>query len=530
MKKYFSLLVAFVAFLSSCNNDDIGSSYTKDEHYYETFTYNVNTQPVFDEFNATSTIRSRFLSGTLGNFHVGVFTYIYDTNGDLKETKSSYNQTFGSESYEFTLEDGRYTAVSIEMLVDKDDNYQSPRFEIKGQEKLSTLEIGYRTFTGSDNKTYYYSTSLWYQCIGVSTQTINVGRSMSAVTVAPNPIGVIVNCSFYNFNNSTYDRLMLCTKNVPIGRYLDPSKTGDERFKYEKYNADGYVSSREDLYDETASWNESEGLDVYLLEEGSNIECRLAAQHYPDAFWTSGLRNIFEDGKTYYAGLYYIGGSGTEVADIYGGIFDNRDELNTWYNTAKNMYQPTATSGLIEPCIAWGSSVSAVQSTMTGYTLEIGSAGQAVASSGGSNYYIAYSATAPLYAIYYYFNSQTTGLKEADVYYLKSEISQDKMLEQLRSNYDYVYDSDGSYLFTTKDTKTYVMLMSPTGYEDTLWLVAYLDVSSINTSSAPAYSAMKREVTKRSTKVLSPLRRAENVASPFAVLDQMKDRKFYSMK
>ena len=147
MKKYFSLLVAFVAFLSSCNNDDIGSSYTKDEHYYETFTYNVNTQPVFDEFNATSTIRSRFLSGTLGNFHVGVFTYIYDTNGDLKETKSSYNQTFGSESYEFTLEDGRYTAVSIEMLVDKDDNYQSPRFEIKGQEKLSTLEIGYRTST-----------------------------------------------------------------------------------------------------------------------------------------------------------------------------------------------------------------------------------------------------------------------------------------------------------------------------------------------------------------------------------------------
>ena len=528
MKKYFSLLVAFVAFLSSCNNDDIGSSYTKDEHYYETFTYNVNTQPVFDEFNATTTIRNRFLSGELGNFQIGVFTYIYDTNGDLKETRSSYNQTFGSETYEFTLEDGRYTAVSVEMLVDKDNNYQSPRFEIKGQNKLSTLEIAYRTYTGSDNNTYYYSTSLWYQCIGISTQTINVGRSMSAVTVAPNPIGVIVNCSFYNFNNSTYDYLLLRTKNAPIGRYLDPSKTGDERFKYDSYNSGTTVTVREYVYKATMS--EEENIDVYLLEEGTDIDCRLGARHYPNNWYTNGQRSSFEDGKTYYAGLYYVGGSETGGADIYGGIFDNTSEYTTWYNTAKNMYQPTALSGLIEPCITWGSSVSTVQSNMTGYTLEVGSAGQAVASASDSTYYIAYSATAPLYAIYYYFSSQTTGLKEADVYYLKSEISQDKMLELLRTNYDYIYDSDGTYLFGTKDSKSYVMLMEPIGYEDSFWLVAYLDVSSSNTSSTPAYSDMKSEVTERSTKVLSSLRRAENVASPFAFLDQMKDRKFCSIK
>ena len=213
MKKIFSLLIAFVAFLSSCTNDDIGSSYTKDEHFYETFTYNVNTQPVFDEFNATSSIKEQILGGSDGDLYIGVYTYIYDKNGDLKNKNISYSKTFGSESCDFTLEDGNYTAVSVEMVVDKDDNYQSPRFEIKGEDKLSKLEVAYRTYINDKGETKPYTTSVWYQCVGVSTQTINVERTMQAVTVNPNAIGVVVNCEFYNFDKSSYGYLSLFTKN-----------------------------------------------------------------------------------------------------------------------------------------------------------------------------------------------------------------------------------------------------------------------------------------------------------------------------
>lgn len=523
MKKYFSLLVAFIAFLSSCQNDDIGSSYTRDEHYYETFTYNVNTQPVFDEFNATSTIKNRFLSGELGNFQIGVFTYIYDTDGDLKETKFSYNRTFGSEAYEFTLEDGKYTAVSVEMLVDKDDNYQSPRFEIKGKEKLSTLEIAYRTFKGSDGNTYYYSTSLWYQCIGVSVIKINVERSMSAVTVSPDPVGVIVNCSFYNFNNSTYNYLLLHTKNAPIGRYLDPSKTGDERFKYEDYNSGNYVAIREYIYKETM--DEEEDIDVYLLEEGSDVDCQLGARHYPDSWYSKAKRSKFEDGKTYYAGLYYIGGSEVGGSDLNGGIFDNQTEFISWYNTAKTLYQPSSTFNLTEPYMKWGSSVSTVQSNMTGYTLTTGSTGKAVATSSGS-YYIAYSATSPIYAYFYYFNTQTTGLNESDVFYLKSVVSQEKMLELLYSHYTYLMDSDGTYIFMTKDEKSYVMFMEL----DNVWLVAYIDPSSLSRSSAPSYASVKNKVKEKHVISLQSLRWSENAVSSFAALDCVKDRKLCSNK
>ncbi len=522
MKKYFSLLIAFVAFLSSCSNDDIGSSYTKDEHYYETFTYNVNTQPVFDEFNATSTIKNRFLSGEYGNFQIGVYTYIYDINGDLADSRFSYNQTFGSESYEFTLEDGKYTAISIEMLVDKDDNYSSPRFEIKGKDKLSSLEIAYRTFTGTDGKTYYYSTSLWYQCIGVSTQTINVERSMSTVTVSPNPIGVIVSCSFFNFNNSTYDYLLLRTKNAPIGRYLDPSKTGDERFKYESYNEGNNVTVREYTHKDTM--NEEENIDVYLLEEGADIDCRLGARHYPEGWYTNGQLSRLEDGKTYYAGLYYIGG--TEGSDLYGGIFDNTNDFNSWYNYAKTLYQPTTLSTLTEPFTTWGSSVSTVQSNMTGYTLEIGSAGKAVANSSGSSYHIAYSAKSPVAAIFYYFNSETTGLNESDVFYIKSAISQDKILELLNGRYTYLLDSDGTYLYMTNDGKSYVMLMELDDY----WVVAYLDPASLSSSSVPAYESMKREVKGRIYKINPIFAKSENAVAPFEISDNVIEKRFCRMK
>lgn len=526
MKKYLFLLVAFVAFMSSCSNDDIGSSYTKDEHYYETFTYNVNTQPAFDEFDATSYIKSRFLSGELGSYQIGVYTFIYDKNGDLKESKVSYSQTFGTETYEFTLEDGTYTAVSVEMLVDKDDNYMSSSFEIKGQEKLSTLEIAYRTYKDDNGKTKYYSTSLWYESIGVSTKTITVEKSMSSVTAVPAAIGVVVECEFFNFDNSYYDVLSLFTKDAPIGRYLDPAKSGSERFKYNNYNDDTTVTGRARLF-ANPSFEESEAIDVYLIEEGNDVSCKLGAgiiendrisYKYDTSAW-----NIFEDGKLYYAGLYYIGG--TIGHDCDGGIFDNLTDYRSWYNSVKTSGTSTPLTSLTEPFIVWGSSVSTVQSNMTGYTLEIGSAGKAEANGSGS-YRIAYSAEAPIFAIYYYFNSQTTGLYDSDVFYYKSSASQNQILQLLNRKYTYITDNEGTYFYMTNNGESYVVLMDLDDY----WIVGYVDPSSLSGSSAPAFESMKREMEGRIHKILPSLTKAEKVVSTLSISDNVKDKRICRIK
>ena len=505
-----------MAFLTSCTNDDIGTYSTGK------FTYSINTQNVFDDFNATSTIKNRFLSGQYGDYHLGIYTFIYDNDGNLVDNKVSYTKTFGSETYELTLKSGSYTAVSVEMIVDKDEDYKSPRFELKGTDKLSTIEVAYRTFTGSDGETYYYSTSLWYQCIGVAVNSFNISGAVSSLTAVPKPIGVIVNCSFYNFNNSTYDFLLLRTKNAPIGRYLDPSKTGDERFRYDSYNEGNTVTIREYTYKD--SFDEEENLDVYLLEEGTDIDCRLGARHYPENWYTDGQISRLEDGKTYYAGLYYIGG--TEGSDLYGGIFDNINSYNSWYNTAKTMYQPANLSALTEPFTTWGSSVSTVQSNMTGYTLTVGSSGKAVATSSESLYYIEYSATSPVAGIQYYFNTQTTGLNESDVFYFKSSASKDKMLELLNTKYTYLVDQDGSYMYMTKDAKSYVIFMESGDY----WLVGYVDPSALNSSSAPAFINKKSKMKERNNMALPLFEKTDRILSPFAISKNLVDSRFCRIK
>lgn len=517
MKKYYFLLVVLMAILTSCTNDDIGT------YNIGKFTYNINTQPVFDDFNATSTIKNRFLSGEYGDYHLGVYTYIYDKDGNLVDNKVSYTKTFGTETYEFTLKSGSYTAVSVEMIVDKDDDYKSPRFELKGTEKLSTIEVAYRTYKGTDGAIHYYSTSLWYQCIGVAVNTFSVGASFSTFSAVPKPIGVIINCSFFNFNNSTYDYLLLRTKNAPIGRYLDPTKSGDDRFKYESYNEGNNVTVRENIH--KATLDEEEGMDVYLLEEGADMDCRLGARHYPDNWYTNGRRNSFEDGNTYYAGLYYIGGTESGGSDLYGGIFDNINDYNSWYNVAKTMSQATSLTALIEPYTTWGSSVSAVQSNMTGYTLTVGSAGKAVLASNGTSYYIQYSAQSPVAGIQYEFSSETTGLTESDVFYIKTAVSQDKILELLNAQYTFITEYEGSYMYMTKDEKSYVMMIPLEDY----FVVGYVDPSSISSSNASAFKNMERAMKQGINDVLS-INKLENAVMTSAFSPNVIDSRLCRMK
>ena len=261
----------------------------------------------------------------------------------------------------------------------------------------------------------------------------------------------------------------------------------------------------------------SEGSEVVLTADDVLDE---AVMEF-DAYATQG--GTMRDGKIYYAGLYYIGG--TKGYDCDGGIFDNLNDYRSWYNSVKTSGTSTPLTSLTEPFTVWGSSVSTVQSNMTGYTLEIGSAGKAEALGSGS-YYIAYSAKAPVFAIYYTFSSQTTGLNESDVFYYKSSASQDQILQLLNRKYTYIMDNEGTYFYMTNNGESYVVLMDLDDY----WSVGYVDPSILSGSSAPAFESMKQEIKGRIHKILPSLTKAEKVVSTLSISDNVKDKRLCRIK
>lgn len=479
MKKYIYTLFAAIAMLASCTNDDININYEKDEHFYQTFAYNVSPQPAYDTFNATSTLKNRFLSGEYGDYCLGIYTYIYDNDGNLVKENFTTSKTFGLVSNDFNLEYGKYTAVTVEMIVDKDDNYRSDAFEMRNTDKLSTIEVGYRKKKNDQGEEYYETYSVWYESVGVSTHDFVVDANTKAIDITPKAVGCVINSKFYNFDKcKDKNLLVIATKNCPIGRRLDPTLKGNDRFVYEKYNPGTNAELRWTRYSSANSFKEEEGADVYLLEEGNDLECGIGAGNYiigKGSSWYSAKRNILSDGKIYYAGSYYVGKANSTGLD--GGIFDTQSEFNTWYNKAKNMYVPEVTFSLTTPNTKWKSSVSAVQSSMSGYTMFLGTNGKA--ENMGDNYVVGYAGNGFESMIVYYFDTMTTGLYEADVYYDLSTVTLKQLQTSLEANNTFLAEQEGISMYVTSDYNTIIGLMKL----DDSYIVEYLDASLLMSGS-----------------------------------------------
>lgn len=494
MKKYIYTLLAAIAMLTSCTNDDIDIKYEKDEHFYQTFTYNVSTQQTYDTFNATTALKNRFLSGESGDYYLGVYTFIYNADGNLVDNNVDFSKTFGSVSHDFNLEYGKYTAVTVEMIVDKDDNYRSDAFELTDTDKLSSIQVAYR-YSINEGKKEYVTSSIWYEAVGVSTQEFIVDSNTKTLSITPKAIGCVIECEFSNFNKcKDKDILVLSTKNCPIGRKLDPRLNGDDRFVYEEYNSGINAELRWYRYSTTA-FDEHEGFDVYLLEEGDALDCGIGAGNVigTNATWKSFNKAKFVDGRTYYGGLYYVGKANSD--GLYGGIFETTSEYDTWYNQAKNMYVPDAQPlSLMTPNTKWKSTVSSVQSSMSGYTMVVGSNGKAEQLPSGS-YAIAYSGKGSENLIAYYFDTMTTGLNEADVYYAKSTTKQADIKSALDKNYTFIAESDGMYMYANSAFDTIILLMDTT--DD--YVVGYVDADVVlNSPSYKTYAQNKAKTIKYS--------------------------------
>lgn len=503
MKKYLFAILMAVGVLTSCTNDDIEVNVVEENK--TTFTYSVETQSVYDKFNATSELKSRFLSGDAGSYYLGVYTYIYDTDGQLVDSKISYNKTFGEESTQFTLNDGTYTAVTVEMVVDKDNKYESETFELVGTEKLSTIEIAFK----KDSEGEYASTASWWQCIGTSITDINVNSSTHEIKITPKPIGFVLEYNAPNYEKGNYQGMVVWTKDAPIGRYLDPSKTGNNRFHYDKYNSGSDVTERAISLFQSGSGN---NFGAYLIEEGDvRLSLGPIDEDYSGWFKTNKYKNGLRDGGYYYGGLYYLGD--TEIKWDFG-VFETISERKSWYDEMEKLYNSNHTSSfsLVTPYMTWNAKVSNVHSSMTGTKQTVGTSTTAVYNSTTGSYYTEYQGMDVATAIQYYFTSSSTGLVESDVFYDAKKYSFDTINAELAKKYDFLSATDnGTYGYVTKDYNTMILLM-PGTYN----MVGYIDVSYVLGSKQTIFNQVADA--KHSAPVLqsiTPTIQKSKIATPF---------------
>lgn len=457
MKKIIFSILAFAGILASCSNDDI------EVNTYGDIVYAVSTQSVYEEFEILESLKEKLLSK---DYNIGIYTFIYDEAGDLVASDSIYTTTFGRIEQNFKyLPCGQYTAITLEMMVNKNENNTSESWVIVGQDNMSTLEIV--------NKTYI---AYWYSAVGLSTQTITVSKGQNQVyEIKPKGIGAIINTYFENFDYSNYVRASFLTKDQPVGRYLSPVYSGDERFHYEKYNEERTWDERGYIYYDKIP-NEKI-IDIYLLEEG-NIRCCFGAFNpdpdggyinsfrcYPD----NNYRFTVKDGKQYYGIFCYVGGPENE--DCKAILKNSFNEIIEWYNSLKFNFVQEA-----EPYLNWGASDSAVATYMNNSGMIFVGDGYNDDNTSYFTYWTNYSNTL---GYEYIFEPSKTNLKSLLMIYSKQNYKKTDVMNKLKSKfiYDGYDESLGGELLYSEDLSTMILVME----DDENILVMYVGVSPLST-------------------------------------------------
>lgn len=134
MKKYISLMIiAIVAILSSCSNDDITIT--------TSYTFNVNASGVVKPFfEAQSGELEKYEDA---NEKVRIRLLIYNANGELVAQESNYYSNYNTQlKASKLLAAGNYTVIGISDVVYMSGNSVETEFwKLSGESKLSELKI-----------------------------------------------------------------------------------------------------------------------------------------------------------------------------------------------------------------------------------------------------------------------------------------------------------------------------------------------------------------------------------------------------
>lgn len=434
MKKILFMLLAFVGFVSSCENDDI--EIVKEKAKYNV-SLNVATQGMYDEFGITDKIKTDFLRD--GSNVIGINTFIYDTSGKLVTSKFDYVNNYNILNMEFEeVEEGNYTILTIETLVNPDNGYAPNFFEINDIEDITKIKLS--------QKYYKIGSSA---VIGVYSNDISVSSDMS-LYVTPKAIGSLINVHPYNYEHSPYVKWGIGTNDALDYYFLNPQLPRKSRF-YEDLTKRGYVNIRLRADTENSSgyyWS------VYVLE--SSIEWKpvaQAAENDDEEYITWKVNKVdLEDGKTYEAGCYYLyeKNESSYVASYFG----DRDGLSDWYNNL-NFKVPDA-----EPYLKWGASANEVTKYMQDCKMKF--------TYDGTNedmYYSGWSNPDETLEYEYRFDTSKNNLNSLLMLYSSDAYSMENVFGDLKTKYvNEGYDSElGGYYLHTENYGTELLLFENEG-------------------------------------------------------------------
>lgn len=459
MKKYiFSFLAVALFAFTSCENDEI------EVKSVGSIDISINTGELYTDLSVSNGVKN--LLGKNSNWNIGVMLLLYDNNGNLIEKSLSTTNTYQTLQASFSdmTSDKKYTIVAIQTLVDTDENNEAIFWDVKEENKLSTLRLD----TNSDQ-------IYWYGAAGVAVKTFTTSEDNTKIALVPEPIGAIVDFGYENFSGSNLVRLGFQLKNVVDGIYLDPNHVGDKLY-YEDYNPSGTWGHRGYFLND-AGLADEDSKDLFIIDMGQQFYCFgvSTSDQWKDykftAYPSTNSSFTFEPGKYYTA--YCIYDANTKNLLTYMGLSTG---FQSWYN--QQQYQAAVL--FEEPYINWGGTVSAVKSAMSAY--EVGNDTPEYVD-GLQAYVIWYYGKYSEDEIDYYFSTSTSGLFRVYVFADAETVGEDQ-LSALFTSMDYVFvtSNDSEALWRTKDGNAYIQYgMNTQGY----WYICYYDpTNSLNGSSS----------------------------------------------
>lgn len=517
MKKIFFAAISLLTILlsTSCSNDDI--TIEKVGRRY-TLALNVNTQGIYDQFGWANDVREEYLRD--GSRAIGVQTYLYDINGDLVQSDLTVLPTYNAANVKFEkLVEGNYTIIVVETLVNPDIDNTSSDWTFEGVDKLSTAKVKTDGTLG------------WASILGVTSTTVSLS-SNTELNLEPEAIGAKVNYYCYNVGNASYNdkngteklvvNMGLATVDVSEYYHLNPQLSLNDRLSGNLTDSD-HTIVRAQMSAE--KFEEGYYSSFYIVER--EVTWRFCWQFDGDNLWTNfentNISSTIENGKTYYAGFYYL-----DKNNFPRTYFGDQAGLSSWKTSCDNILSgltPSSQSLYAAPYTNWSvGTVSAVKSYMSGFTLV-----EDVTLQDDGKYELTYGDANNYNTIYWYdFTTATSGLTDAYVALSKDYFKLDQVKSELTSTgFTVRTEGDGYTIYANAAGTTAVYLSDLTSYV----LVNYYDPAAYTSSAARRAISEKKmkdipvlNVTG-SQKLLTPFKnssRATMEANPNAIMRILK--------
>lgn len=467
MKKYIIFLFSAIALtITSCTNSD-----EIEINMYHDVILNVNTVNTYEKWSRND--YEHFL-GNNKSSSVGVISYIYNKEGKLCRKLTNYVKTFNTVTQKVEhLEEGEYTIVSIETIVNDEDGFQSSMWDIINEESLNTLMI-----CPKENRIVSY----WYEAFGVDYKTINIGYESNVINIEPKVVGCLINIAYENIADASYNYFSFSSQNNASGYFLDPNRNNSNKYYYDPYQESNVWSSLGYFYSKDGVLVDSDETTIYTFQTGNRPYLFGASKN----MWVNGNLNFddditgtfnFEDGEMYIAYAYYKG----EPTD-FECYLDRSENFQSWYEKLDKTMNPI----FAEPCTTWGSTVSYVKSFMKDYTLS-----DDISYGQNGFYWIGYWGRYRENYIEYDFKTETSGLSQVFITVLEENATENAIISMLNNSsyeYDKYYEEEGYHLYS--DNKTYVAVFPNLESEDGIRysIIQYIDRSIVDAENqSPMY-------------------------------------------